>query len=175
MKKISIIAICLLVLFGSCKKGSDNNYHISFSVDGVKKSYSSYAVAHIDSTAGDIELTILGAKTALSFDDYFGIYINNYPGGGNVPTGEYQDNSANFTVLSTFQNSANGNEYEAGQSVAEDAVYYNVPIANHFRVTITSMNGKTAKGTFSGDYYQDGDVHSNKISVTNGEFYVKFE
>ena len=175
MKKISI-AICLLVILSSCKKeDSGSSYHVSFSIDGVKKTFTGYAVAHKEDVSGDIELTILGSKTALSFDDYFGIYINNYPGGGNIPAGEYQDNSTDFTVLSTFQNIANGNEYESGQTVADDGIYYNIPIANHFKVNITSMDSKTAKGTFSGDYYQDGDVHNNKISITNGDFFVKFE
>jgi hypothetical protein len=177
MKKLSALAISALILFSSCKKeGSGNdNYHVSFTVDGVSKSYTGYAIAHGDTTGSDIELTILGAKSVNSYDDYFGIYINNYPGGGNIPAGQYSDNSADFTVLSTFQNGSNGNEYEAGQTMADDAVYYNVPIANHFKVNIISMDGKTARGTFSGDYYQDGDIRSNKISITNGDFYVKFQ
>ena len=78
-------------------------------------------------------------------------------------------------MLSTFQNVANGNEYESGQTVADDAATNNSTIANHFKVNITSIDGKTAKGTFSGDFYQDGDVTRNKISITNGEFYVKFQ
>jgi len=107
-------------------------------------------VAYADTSGNDIELTILGAKTNTSLDDYFGIYINNYPGGGNIPAGEYRDNSADFAVLSTYQNNANGNEYESGQTIANDAIQYNVPITNHFKVTISSMDGKTAKGTFRG-------------------------
>lgn len=175
MKKISIIAICLLVILSSCKKeNSGSNYHITFYADGVQKSYTGYAVFHKEDVSGDIELTILGAKTATSFDDYFGIYINNYPGGGNIPAGQYTDNSTDFTVLSTFQNGAS-KEYESGQSMAEDAAYYNIPIANHFKVNITSMDSKTAKGTFSGDYFLDGDVKSTKISITNGDFYVKYQ
>lgn len=176
MRKLFLITICATVFFSSCKKDSSNeSYHVSFNVDGVSKTFTGNAIAHIDSVSGYVELTIIGAKTATSYDDYLGIYINNYPGGGNFIAGQYQDNSADFTVLTTFQNASNGNEYEAGQTVADDAVTDNVPVANHFKAIITSMDGKTAKGTFSGDYYQDGDVHSNKISITNGDFYVKFE
>lgn len=177
MKKIALIAACVLILFSSCKKESSgsNSYHVSFTVDGVNKSYTGYAIVHIDSAAGDIELTILGGKTAASYDDYFGIYINNYPGGGKIPAGEYHDNSTAFTVLSTFQNGATGKEYESGQTVNDDATSHNVAIVNHFKANITSMDGKTAKGTFSGDYYQDGDIQSSKISITNGDFYVKFQ
>lgn len=176
MKKISFAVIVLLVLFASCsKEESAKNYHVSFSVDGVNKTYTGFVAAHIDTFGTDLELTILGTNSVTSGDDYFGIYINNYPGGGKISAGEYKDNSANFTVLSTFHNPIDNVEYESGQSMAEEAVYYGIPIANHFKVNITSLDGKTAKGTFSGDYFYDGDVNDKKISITNGDFYVKFQ
>jgi len=175
MKKVFVIVSCILVLFTSCKKEKSDNYHVSFSVNGVTKTYTGYVAAHTENVSGDIELIILGANTMTSFDDNIGIYINNYPGGGNIPAGEYRDNSTSFTVLSTYENIADGNSYESGQTVAENAIADNVTIANHFKVNITSMDSKTAKGTFSGDYYVDGDVHNQKITITNGDFYVKFQ
>jgi hypothetical protein len=176
MKKFFILAVSFVVLFSSCKKEKSNNdYHVSFNVEGVSKKFTGYTFAHIDSAGGDVELTILGARTTTSYDDYLGIYINNFPGGGNIPAGEYRDNSANFTVLTTFQNLTNGNEYEAGQTVNDDATQNNITITNHFKVTITSIDGRTARGTFSGDYFKDGDPTGNKVSITNGDFYVKFQ
>lgn len=176
MKKLSIAAIALLFVLASCsKEDSDKNYHISFTVDGVKKTYTGYVTAHIDEVGNDIELTILGAQSTTSGNDYLGIYINNYPGGGKIPAGEYRDNSTNFTVLSTYHNPIDNVEYESGQTMAENAVNYGVSIANHFKVNITSMDGKTAKGTFSGDYFYDGDVHNKKIAIANGDFYVTFQ
>jgi hypothetical protein len=175
MKKIFLILLVPAILFFSCNKESDNNYHVSFNVNGTAKSYTAHTLAHLeDLGGGNFELVILGAASATSYDDYLGIYINNSPGGGTIPAGQYQDNSTSYTVLTTYQNS--GSEYEAGQSVAEDGIAYNVPIANHFTVNITTLttNG-VARGTFSGDYYQNGDVQSTKINITNGEFYVKFQ
>ena len=175
MKKFSVVVLLLFIFLSSCKKdNSGEDYHVSFTVNGVNKTYKGYAVAHADTISGNITLTILGGNSATSFDDYIGIYIDNSPTGADINAGQYEDNSSGFTLLTTYSNS--GIDYEAGQSVAEDAVFYNVTIPNHFKVNISSMDGKTAKGTFSGDYYEDGDVQTGtKLSITNGDFYVKFQ
>ncbi|MGZ8554214.1 MAG: hypothetical protein ACXWV8_12450 [Chitinophagaceae bacterium] len=175
MKKFSVAIVFLFILLSSCKKdNSGEDYHVSFTVDGVSKTYTGHVLAHADTTSGYITLTILGANSASSFDNYIGIYLDNLPGGADINTGQYADNSAGFTLLTTY--AVNGTEYEAGQSVAEDAIFYNVTIPNHFKVNISSMDGKTAKGTFSGDYYPDGNVQSGtKLNITNGDFYVKFQ
>jgi len=177
MKKVFHILLLPTILFLSCSKESDSdeNYHVSFTVNGVAKTYTAHTLAHLqDAGGGNLELTILGAANSTSYDDYLGIYINNSPGGGAIQAGQYNDNTPDRIVLTTYENG--GSAYEAGHTVAEQGVIYNVPIANHFKVTITELttNG-VARGTFSGDYYKDGDVHSTKISIMNGEFYVKFQ
>ena len=37
-----------------------------------------------------------------------------------------------------------------------------VTISNHFKVTITAINSETIKGTFSRDFYEDGDPRAAK-------------
>ncbi|MEP7373980.1 MAG: hypothetical protein ABI675_11360 [Chitinophagaceae bacterium] len=173
MKKISIAVLLFFVVLSSCKKDKPaGNYHVSFTVNGVNKTYTGFAVVHKETVSGSTTLTILGGNSASSFDDYMGIYIDNSPTGADITAGQYEDNSATFTVLTTYANG--GTDYESGQSVAEDGIFYNVPIANHFKVNISSMDANTAKGTFSGDYYADGDVQTGtKLTITNGDFYVK--
>ena len=175
MKKIFHILLLPAILFLSCSKEVDENYHVSFTVNGVAKTYTAHTFAHLQAVGGgNSELTILGAGSSTSFGDYLGIYINNSPGNGAIQAGQYQDNSASYTVLTTYENA--GSAYEAGHTVAEQGVIYSIPIANHFRATITELTANgVARGTFSGDYYKDGDVHSTKISITNGTFYVKFQ
>ena len=177
MKKASLLLLLPAILFLSCNKESDQpeTYHVSFKVNGVDKLYTGHTLAHLeDLGGGDLELMILGATTATSYNDYIGIYISNSPGGGAITAGQYQDNSTNRIVLTTYENG--GTSYEAGRTVADEAVIYNVPIANHFTVNITTLTiGDVARGTFSGDYYPDGDPRKPKISITNGEFYVKFQ
>src|SRR5258706_6787626 len=176
MKIISVGALVLPVVFGSCSKehGSDENYHVSFAVDGVSKTYTAHVLAHRDTTAGYFSITILATNSATSFDNYMGIYLDNSPGHGNFIAGQYADNSTTFTVLTNYTN--NSIEYDAGQSVADDAATYNVTIAHHLKVVITSIDKNTVRGTFSGDHYKDGDVRgTTKLNITNGDFYANVQ
>jgi hypothetical protein len=64
--------------------------------------------------------------------------------------------------------------YLAGTSIYQDQVYYNVTPGQHFVGTITSITDEGIRGSFSGDFYADGDVEQgNLIHVTEGEFYVR--
>ena len=173
MKKL--LAILIVISFYSCKKdnSSNTNYHFSFTADGVNKTFNSFNWAHFDTTGGYIELTILGANGPTSTDNYLGVYLNNDSGQQPIKAGQYFDTDNKTTLLSTY--AVNNVESESGQSMAIEASNYNVPITNHFKLNITSMDKTTVKGTFSGDYYQDGDVRNGKkITITNGDFYVKF-
>jgi len=175
MKKIAIAILLFSIVLSSCNKDKDDEiFHVSFSVNGVNKTYTGYAVVHTETISGITTLTILGGNSATSYDDYMGIYIDNSATGATIAGGQYEDNSTTFTVLTTYSNT--GTDYEAGESVAADGVAYGVTIANHFKVNISSMDGNTARGTFSGDYYEDGDVQTGtKLSITNGDFYVKVQ
>ena len=175
MKKLCFLLLVPVILFLSCNKGNDDNFYFRFKVDGTEKNYTNYIVAHMeDLGGGDFELTILGAPNSNSFDDYLGFYINNSPGGGAITTGQYNDNSTTRVVLSTYGKGNIG--YEAGTTMYDEGIANNVTIANHFTVNITELNTSgNARGTFSGDYYPDGDIHGSKISITNGEFHVKFQ
>src|SRR5438270_14034202 len=118
MKKL--LTFIVIVSLFSCKKENQTpNYHFTFVKDGVKASFSGYILAHLDTSGNDIELTILGANSATSYDSYLGVYLNNYSGGGSIATGQYNDSATNYTLLTTY--AINSNESEAGQSVAADA------------------------------------------------------
>jgi hypothetical protein len=175
MKKLSVIIVLISIVFGSCKKETgDENYHVSFTVDGINKTYTAHVLGHLDTTGAYISLTILGADSPTSFDNYMGIYLDNSPGNGSVTATTYTDNSANFSLVTTY--ARNGIDYESGQSVALDAVSSGVTITNHFKMIITSMTSTTIKGTFSGDYYTNGNTQTGtKLKITNGDFYVKFQ
>lgn len=71
-----------------------------------------------------------------SQNDYLGFYLSNDDGKGSIATGQYLDSQTNYTLLSTY--AFNGVEYEAGQSVALDAVIDGATITNHFKVNILS-------------------------------------
>jgi hypothetical protein len=175
MKKFSIFPALLLLLLVSCKKdGQDDNYYVRFSADGISKNYTGYVFAHEEIISGYTTLAVNGATTPTSFDDYMGFYIDNFPTAAPFTPGIYLDNSPDYSLLSTYE--VNGISYESGETVAEEAITNGVTLTNHFRLNITERTATTIRGTFSGDYYVEANVQSgNKITVTNGEFYAKFQ
>lgn len=175
MKKITLLVLAVCSLLASCKKNTDATYYVKFSVNGNSKEYTGHVFAHTDFAGGFTTLTILGSTSSISYDNFFGMYIGNFPSGNPIGPGEYKDTSGNFTVLATYVNNGT-EEYEAGSSMAEDAVSYGVVIPNHFKMNITEQNSETTRGTFSGDFFQDGNVQTGtRISITNGEFYAKYQ
>ncbi|MBK6936817.1 MAG: hypothetical protein IPH18_07925 [Chitinophagaceae bacterium] len=174
MKKNLLASVFLIITLAGCKKDTDENFHVSFSVNGANKSYKGHVFAHKETVSGFSQLVVNGSTSATSYNDYMGIYLDNYPAGNNFSTGEYTDAGTTYSLLSTYANG--GSEYEAGQSIAEDAVSYGVTITNHFKINITQLDAETIRGTFSGDFYPGGNVRSTgKITITNGEFYAKFQ
>lgn len=174
MRKISLIAIAFLALFASCSKKNDSDYFVKFSVNGTNKKYTGYTFGHIEISGANKALEIVGTTSATSFDDYMGLYIDNTPDNTHdISEGFYEDTHPFFSVLATYSNG--GTDYEAGESVADDAASNSITI-NHFEIQITNLDDETVSGVFSGDYYADGNVQSGtKLSITNGEFHVKLQ
>lgn len=175
MKK-AIPVLCFLFLsLVACKKNNDDtNYHLSFSADGNVTNYTAYVISHYEFAGGFTELTINGTNSAASSTNYLGFYINNAPVGNPINEGVYTGTTPNFTLLSTY--SINGVDYEAGVTMEEEAVSNGVTINNHLTLTITSISATEIKGTFSGDFFENGDVQNgNIITITNGEFKSKVE
>ena len=173
MKNLSFVGIVILLCFTSCKKNNSSGatYSVSFAVNGVHKTFTGYVGAKFGALTGYITLTVLGADSSTSANNNFGFYLDNYTGGSPIVTGQYQDTATAFTLLTNY--TVNGVSYEAGQTVAASAATNNVPITNHFKLNITSMSNTAIGGTFSGDFYQGGDVQAGaKVTITNGSFYV---
>lgn len=171
MKKNSLLVALTVLLFISCNKNNGGDYYFTFKENGINKSYSANIYAGADTTAPYIELMIIGSNS-MTFDEVLGFYINNSPGQTAIVTGLYEDTTPNFTLLSTY--SKGTTDYESGQSVAEEAVANNITLTNHLKLTITSLDSKVVEGTFSGDYYTDGNVVSGtRITITDGSFRVR--
>src|SRR5688500_8632360 len=170
MKKILVLSLLAVVLFTGCSKDkTESTYFVKFLVNGTQKSFTGYTFGHFEPVTGFTELSLLGANSPTADDNWLGIYINNYPGMLPIGTGVYEDNSTDFTILSTYGN--NDVEYTAGQTESEDVILYGIPNHQRFKVTITEITSTNVRGTFSGDYYEGGDVQfGNKVRITNGEF-----
>jgi hypothetical protein len=179
MRKLPALFLLALVTLVSCQKETSgrptsDDFYVSFFANGVKKTYTTFAAAHRDSENGHATLKIVGNSSLTTFTDVMGFYIGNYQGSADIAAGEYEDISPNFLLLSTYENG--GKTYEAGETLALEAISSGATIANHLKLKITSINNETARGTFSGDYYTDADAkNGTKLSITGGEFYVKIQ
>jgi hypothetical protein len=174
MKKISLILLAFTCLFLSCKKNNDS-YYFRCTIDGTPRTFNIGTYAHKEIENGQTAFLTGGFATSSTSGDWIGIYIDNSPSGDDITTGIYEDSSPDFTLLGTFTDGAAGIDYDSGTSMYEDAITYGHTITNHFKVTIQSIDDKAMKGTFSGDFFPEGDLEGVKKSITNGEFYLKWQ
>ena len=186
MKSIQPFAIFkffLVLLFSSCfilsckkeQSGGNNNdsYYVTCTVDGKAMKFNGYLFCHNEWAGGYKSVTINGATDLSSTAAYVGFVITNIPSQDSINAGTYTDASANFEVLAAYSPNISANmDYHAGTTLFNEANLAGATITNHFTVKITSINNQTAKGTFSGDFYYDGDPTGAKKTITNGEFYV---
>lgn len=175
MRKSFLLSLAFFAFLLSCKKNNDS-YYIRCTIDGTAKTFNVQTFAHkeTDPASQKDGIGMGGFATQNTDDDWFGFWIDNIPSDNPIVAGTYDHTSVDFDMLATYSNEGTGMDFESGSSVDEDAITYAVTIANHFRLTIQSIDGSTIKGTFSGDFYDQGDPRESKKSVTNGEFYLKF-
>ena len=173
MKKILFLAVVAFSLVAGCSKDKteDNKYFLKFSIGGQQKIFTAYTAGDFQQTSSYTDLNLTGSDNPTPYENGAIIYINNYPGGLPITTGVYEDNSTNFTLLATY--GINGVEYRAGESVSETAALNNIVNHQRFKVTITEITSTAITGTFSGDYYEFGDVHGQKLQIRDGQFKVQ--
>lgn len=166
-------------IFASCSKGdSGGTYHITCTIDGASTSFNTAALAHIDAepSGPGRDIIIHGLTGASATAGTFGFALNNNPGNDSIKAGVYPDTQTRYEVLASYSDNASSpDDYESGTSNYQEAVRAGVTLTNHFTVTITSLTAQSVKGTFSGDFYFNGDVKGRKKSITNGDFYVKLQ
>jgi hypothetical protein len=165
-----IVAVCALV---SCKKDKDDDsFHITCKIDGVSKTFNE-AIVGIKGTPEAKGIVISGASKLSADAEGFAFILNEIDNENNIAAGTYTDESTTFQLLANYYGGSDAFDYHAGTEMYAESVHYNTPIVNHFIVAVTSIDNNTVRGTFSGDFYLDGDVKGQKRSVTDGSFYVK--
>lgn len=169
----NLLIATLLVLSFSCKKNKDD-YYISCTIDGVSRTFNVFPTAHRETDNGFVGISVGGAAGASEDADSWGFWIDNTPTGGEIVARNYSDTDANFDLLSTYSRNGALIDYEAGTEVVDYANTLSVPIANHFSVTITAIDGNSITGTFSGDFFKEGDPEGEIVQIRNGSFHVKF-
>src|SRR5579871_4094197 len=174
MKRIVLVLFisAIAIFIFSCKKsGSSPSYHITATVGGTNKTFNVSAFA-IDTNygGGAYEIELLGATSASASTGFFSLDIANvYPANKTLVAGNYSDTSSDFTLSADYYSDyPNGTDYSAGNGVASYAASIPATITNHFKVTITGISSTEIKGTFSGDFFPDGDPTQTPVTIING-------
>lgn len=166
MKKTLLYSLGFALLFTSCSKDNSNNGNanaISCTIDGTNVTFNTNAKASRMDIGGAYSIQIIGSKGAAGSSDQIAIAITDM---APIAAGTYAENSNTSQV-------AGVNFIQAGNPVPY--VSYNSD-TNPSTVTITSIDGKTLKGSFKGDVYIiDGNGQTtSKKSITHGQLNVSF-
>ena len=175
MKKILILSFGLVAVFASCKKSNptSNSPHLTCTIDGSSQSFNSGLVAVKQSTGGVYTLQISGSSAATGGSSFV-IQMSSITVGGtdSFTVRSYPDTSSLFNTGATYIPAVSSpfTFYEGGSYPVSGSVR----VTNHTVITITAIDTKSVKGTFSGDFFLNGDASSTKKSVTSGDFYATF-
>ncbi|HWK02920.1 MAG TPA: hypothetical protein VNS58_04785 [Puia sp.] len=173
MKKKLALSVITIILFASCKKNnSSSSYQITASVDGKAKNFNINASASKSTIYGATFISILGFTSPYTGES-FSIDIDNSLSLDSIVAGTYTDTTSHFTVSGAHTRDTT-TLYEAGTILASDASNTGTALVNHLKLIITSIDNKSIRGTFSGDFYFNGDISAAKESITSGAFYVTF-
>jgi hypothetical protein len=177
--RIQVIGLILAIsVFASCTKpaaSAKEDFHVTCSVDGIPVSFNTSTFAHVETQAGLKAITINGATNSSLTAGSVGFVITNTPSGDAIAAGTYKDTDTKYELLASYAPNISVTAYDAGTTLYSEAKSLGVTITNHFTVTITSMTTETVKGTFSGDFYYDLNPLGAKKTITNGDFFVKFQ
>ena len=176
MKKFFIPLIALISLSVSCKKSSSSSPSYSFSatVAGTAKNFNAAPPVATTTTVGGVtSITITGVLSASTGESII-LLLDNSNGGGPIVARTYADTSTVFDMSATYFVNLS-TQFEAGSSVESLAAGASIPITNHFKLVITSINSTAIQGTFTGDFFSNGDPTAAVKTITNGAFYAQFQ
>jgi len=175
MKKNLFLATALVVAFASCKKSNStpDSPHITFTVDGTSKTFNTGLTAN--KYVGSQESIIIAGLTSLTGGEAFTLILG-ASGSNSITVKTYVYTDAGFSFDATYASGVGGStNYEAGSTFSQSASHIGQTVTNNMVLHITAIDAVSIKGTFSGDFYLDGDATQSKKSITNGDFYAKFQ
>jgi hypothetical protein len=175
MKKLfaSLSIFFIFLLISSCKKSSSSStYFLTATINGTSKTFGINPAATIDTSGNQIEIGMVGAVSATT-DESINIELNNLDSLNPIVAGVYSDTSSDFEVEG-FYDSNPSTQYMAGFIFDGPGYAGSAQLANHFKIVISSIDNVAIKGSFSGNFYPNGDPSQTPIAITNGNFYLKF-
>ncbi|WP_431214007.1 hypothetical protein ACQ86N_03740 [Puia sp. P3] len=168
MKKLSFFCVLSLCVFAACKKsgGSSSDYHFTATIDGQSQSFNTSPLAVKVSNAGVSMIAFEGFAGNQSNPQVMAVSWNSFYAGQNLVVGTYGDTSSKYAIGGNYNPSISVT-YVSGSSIMTGGT--------HMKLTISSIDSTAVRGSFSGDFYLNGDPSSPKKTVTNGDFYVPWK
>jgi len=170
-KKFSFFCALFLCVFTSCKKngGSSSGYHLTATIDGQSQSFNVNPFVFKVTNGGASIISIEGYAGNQSNQQIMAISWTSYSPSVILIPGNYSDTSSAYSLEGVYNPSISVS-YVGGNGLTA-----NMSNSNHLKMTITSIDSTAVKGTFSGDFYLNGDASSPKKSITSGDFYVPWK
>ncbi len=176
MRRLFFLLIPVL-MFVSCQReidtlldddgsggGSSSTYFIKARIDGAEKTFNANAKAVRMDMGGFLTVAIVGNASAGSLEG-INITINNIPSGNAIGPGTYLETDINEFLMVPVYVITSSVVYGAGLQASPP---------NPFTISFSELTTTTAKGTFSGDVYENSGFGPAKKTFTNGEFNLKF-
>jgi hypothetical protein len=177
-KKTILFSALFLCLFASCKKSNSNssnsNYHFTATVDGKAQTFNVSPLATQLTAYGVTTVAIEGfTGTGTATQAFILGVTSDLASSFTFHTGAYSDTTVGYSLTGSFTTSG-AQAYASGTSVTGEASSAGVSV-NHLKITITSLDSTAVKGTFSGDFFFEGDLTGTKQTITNGDFFVPWK
>jgi hypothetical protein len=171
MSRKLFIHVILIVLACSCKKDKQS-YFIIADVNGNTTLFNENATGYRGFSNALESLQIDGmTEGTTNTKQGFEFALSNYPSEQPIMAGTYPDYDSNFILTGTYTIGLN-QRYYAGKYVAEKAVDSAVVINHPLTVIISSISNGYASGTFSGDFFLEGNPRGEMKSISDGKFSV---
>ena len=145
-------------------------------MDGATKYFNNTITATKQRAGSSTVVMVTGVTSASgAVPQSFTLLFNNTPSLDSITARTYTDTTSHFLVEAMYKTELTSPYfYDAGTSFWQTATAVGVQVANHLVVNITSIDSKSIKGTFSGDFYYRSDPSSSKKTITGGAFYANF-
>ena len=172
MKKILFIYLVVTCLFASCKKNSPASNSLTASMNGTNKTFATAALA-VKVVRGGLTTIAIGGAVNVGTGEVLNIGIDNSLSGDSIVAGTYSDTSTAFSLSLAYNSPNSLGGYQGGTSVDGSEYFGSVPVSNHVKLVITSIDNSSIKGTFSGNIYLNRDLTNTPYPITNGNFSMK--
>lgn len=169
---LTILAYSFVV---SCKKTSSGpeTYHFNATIDGQAQTFTNPVAVTWGISVNVTEDNFEGFTQAYTANPTLRLMWTNTSPGTSLGVGTWSDTSKNYNISGSYLVTPYEG-YGAGTNLAATADTSGVKITNHLKIIITSMDGTSVRGTFSGDFYYLNEPFAAKKTIT-GEFWLPWK